>query len=457
MVLSSGNQGPYERLLAVIKRLTDQKKARESLSLYLGCGKQYVTNLLSAKFQMPLASFLKIADFLGIPASWLLDRAAPKAPPLPEDQLLLECEDPKLPANTFLDPLLWRLAAVQDLPVEKVDGLHCYRPVLEDLEEEATVDRHSALAKTEELANRLVRDLLTSPASGPLPSRRLGELAASLGLWANLQRSLGLRTLAVKALVEALPLARRSQDRWAYASCLQRASSAIYTLGRPDLACSLLDQAFRNYFEAGAHSEIKRLFVDRGVFLTAFTDSHAESIAAYSYALDVLPKSEWRHRASAFQGLALNYNRLGENEKALDNVLEAMATCSSEAYIFGCAKWRQGIILFDMGQFGAAKVAIREALDLLGRFSNAGDIALVSLDYAEALIRADHLQEANRLIEDVTRWLPELRQNPVLHRALSRFLDLARIGELRLAEVEHTRQTVQEWQNSRQAVALAVR
>ncbi len=448
MVLSSGSQGPYERLVDLIKRVTDQKKARESLSLYLGCGKQYATNLFSAKFQMPVSTLFKVADFYQIPASWMMDRAAPMAPPLPEDQLLLECEEPRLPANTFLDYLLMRLAGVEHLPVEKVDGLHCYRPVLEALEEEGAADRHSALQKTEELANRLVQDLLTYLPSGCLPSRRLSELAASLGLWANLQRSLGLRTLAVKALVEALPLARRSQDRWAYASCLQRASSAIYTLGRADIACGLLDQAFRNYFEVGADLELKRLFVERGVFLTALPNCYAESNAAYRYALDVLPKSEWRHRASALQGLALNHNRLGENEKALDYVLEAMATCSNEGYIFGCAKWRQGVILFDLGQFGPAKVAIREALNLLGRFSSAGDIALVSLDYAEALIRADHLQEANLLIEDVTRWLPELRHNPVLHRALSRFLDLARIGELKLTEVEHTRKTVQEWQSA---------
>lgn len=454
--MSSGSQGPYERLVDLIKRVTDQKKARESLSLYLGCGKQYATNLFSAKFQMPVSTLFKVADFYQIPASWMMDRAAPMAPPLPEDQLLLECEEPRLPANTFLDYLLMRLAGVEHLPVEKVDGLHCYRPVLADLEEERFVDRCAAQAKTEALAEHLLNELL-SIRPGVLPERRLGELAATLGLWGVIQRSLGFRTLAVKVLVAAFPIARRSDQAWAYASCLQRASYLIYSLGRPDLACGLLDQALWKYVEAGANLELKRLFADRGAFLSMIPHRSTEAIAAYQHALDILPESEWRNRASILQGLSYNFHSLGDNDKALQYAREAGATCLGECYILGCVKWREGVILFDMGQFGQAKSAIREALHLLGRFSNAGDIALVSLDYAEALIRADHLQEANLLIEDVTRWLPELRQNPVLHRALSRFLDLARIGELKLAEVSKTREAIQGWQNSSQEVALAVR
>jgi tetratricopeptide (TPR) repeat protein len=443
----------YEHLLKLLERLVDQKDVRIALAHYLGKGDRYITNLFSAKFKIPVTVLLDIAGFLGFAASWLIDKIAPRLPPLPEDQLLFVAEEGGFPADPFLDDLARRLALLKDLPVESKDGLCCYRPMLEALEEERLRDRLSVRVKAEALAEQLLGELLAA-GSGPLSGRRLSELAVTLSLWAAIQRSLGSRNLAAKALTAAFPIVRRSGKAWAFGICLRRAGYLLYDLGRPDLSCGLLDQALWHFLEDGSRLELMKVFVDRGAFLAALPDGSTESNRAYMQALEALPESEWINRASAWQGLAFNFHKAGKLDKALQYITEAKAACLEANYILGCVRWREGAILFDQGQFATAQTSMRDALNLMGRYSSAGDIALVALDYSEALIRADHLAEANQLIVDVTRWLPELRSNPLLHRALSRFLDLARIGELTLAEVENTRQTVEASKSDRQALAI---
>jgi tetratricopeptide (TPR) repeat protein len=444
----------YEQLLKLLERLVDQKDVRIALAHYLGKGDRYITNLFSAKFKIPVTVLLDIAGFLGFAASWLIDKIAPRLPPLPEDQLLFVAEEGGFPADPFLDDLVRRLALLKDLPVESKDGLCCYRPVLEALEEERLRDRQSVRAKAEALAEQLLGELL-SARPGPLPARRLGELAVTLSLWAAIQRNLGSRNLAAKAFIAAFPIVRRSGSAWAHGTCLRRAGYLFCDFDRPDLACGLLDQALWKFVEGHAHLDQMKIFVDRGVFLTALPDGSDEAIRSYRTALKILPETEWINRASASQGLALNFHNLGQLENALKYVTEAKSACLEENYILGSVKWREGAVLFEIGQFAQAQQAMREALHLMGRFSSAGDIALVALDYSEALIRAEHLAEASLLVEDVTRWLPELRSNPLLHRALSRFIDLARIGELKLAEVKIARQAVEAAKQNGQRAAVA--
>jgi tetratricopeptide (TPR) repeat protein len=271
-----------------------------------------------------------------------------------------------------------------------------------------------------------------------LPGRRLGELGATLALWATIQRTHGLRDLAIKAFQLAFPLTRRSRYAWAQGICHQRASHVLRDLGRPDLALELLNQALWRFDEADDSLARWRCYVDRGTHYSSLPDFE-ESTAAYEVALERLPLSDWRFRAGALQGLAYNLHRNGKLVAALGKLERGIAECREPSQITAFLKWRLAAVLFDLNRIAEAKAAFREALALMGQFTSAGDIALVAIDYAEALVRAGHHSESVTLANDVTRWLPELRSNGILHRALSDLIDLALLGKMGLAEVESAR------------------
>jgi tetratricopeptide (TPR) repeat protein len=437
----SRNHSGYGRLLETIQRIVIRMNILKTLSLHLGKGERYLTNLFSEPFNIHVTAVFEIADFCGVPVSWLLDKAKPRPPALPEDQLLLECEGARLPANLFLDTMASRLSHFEKMPVEKQEGLCCYRPLLDELEEERFFDRESAQSKTEALAELLFAEM-TATRCGPLSARRMGELGATIALWASIQRTHGLRDLAAKALIVAFPLVRRSGSAWAHGSCLQRASHVLRDFDRPDLAVAMLQEALTKFTTAEAWLEVWRTYVDRGTHYSSFPD-YAESTDAYEVALEHLPASDWRFRAGALQGLATNAHKQGKLIEAQALILRAVNECAKPNHITAFLRWREAAIHFDLGRIDDAVLGFHESLALMGKFASAGDIALVALDYAEVLLRAEKLNRFEILVREVTEWLPALRSNVILHRTFLSFVDLARLSQLSLADIESTRHKVE--------------
>jgi hypothetical protein len=121
-----------------------------------------------------------------------------------------------------------------------------------------------------------------------------------------------------------------------------------------------------------------------------------------------------------------------------------MSECAAPNHITAFLRWREAAILFELGDQEAGIAAFHDAIGLLGRFASAGDIALASLDYAEVLLRSERVGHFSALVREVTQWLPALRTNPILHRTLMNFIDLARFGDLSLEDVELARLKVRD-------------
>lgn len=434
----SRSREAYERLLDLVKSVVVRKNLLKPLSLHLGKHERYLTNLFSEKFSITVETLFEIAASCGLPVSWLLDRAAPQTPPLPESQMLFEYQG-TLPDNAFLDEVVWRLAQLDRSMVQEQPGLICYRPLLESLEEERLLDRLAVLNKVEELTQRLLTELREK--SGAVPSRRLGELAASLALWATIQRTQGHLGLAVKAFLSAFPLVRRSEYAWAQGICFQRASHLIRELDRPDLALAFINEAQCQFTIAEAWQEVWRVYVDRGTHYSTFP-AFPESTAAYLVALEHLPASDWRYRAGAFQGLSTNAHRQKRLSEAREYLERGLQECRQPSLITAYLRWREAAILADLGQSRESLSAFQVSLNQMGHFASAADIALVCLDYAEALLRSNQIGHFKALVRDATQWLPALRSNASLHRVLAAFIDNVRLGDVSLEDIDAARRKV---------------
>ena len=421
-----------------IKRRAEDHSSLKQVSCELGKASSYLGNLISENGNLSVPTTLKIAEILNVPPTDFFAR--PQAPLLPEQQLHLEREEAVLPANPFLDELEPRLVALLEIEVAAAAPVSSNRPLLDLLEYERFRNRAGAKEQAEVLALQWVKELeATAPA--PLPGRRLAELAAALALWATIQRTYGFRDLAVKALMQAFPLARRSRDAWALGITYQRASFVLRDLDRPDLTLEFLNEALWQFDAIDAKAERWRCFVDRGTHLSSLHDFD-RSQAAYKVALQHLSSDDWRNRAGAFQGLAYVFQEKRLYHDALEMTERGLKECQEEGLVMGFLKWQQGAALFELQQPIRSRACFREALGLVGQYASAGDLALVALDYAEVLQRAGLYSECFTLVADVTRWLPELRSNPILHRILMDFLDLVRLGKLNLAKIESTRTKV---------------
>lgn len=441
--IDPGKDPYYRAALQRLKSLLQDEAELSRLSLALGKSSRYLSNVFSEGGNLPLSCVLQLSQLTGIPAEVFFENIGPKRIWLPEELLHRERErgTKVKQESAFLTGLAPRIERLKGAKVDPVvPGRR--RTVLDPLEDERFRNRQGAMQQTEALVEDLTVECETRAAKGVLPGPRLGELSGAIALWATIQRTLGLRNLAINAFQLSFPLARLSQDSWSNGTNHQRAAHVFHDLGRPDLALELLAEALWHYDTIDDSTDRWRCFVDRGVFLDRLPDP-SNAASSFHVALAHLSEQEWRFRAGAFQGLAY----LAHSSHRLDDAVlfakRGIAECREVDNILAFLKWRLAATLFDLGKSLDAKEAFRESLSLVGKFGSAGDIALVALDYAEVLLRSGQHSEFTVLVAEVTRWLPSLRANTVLHRAMSNLLDLSRLGQLSLVEIQKTRAKVE--------------
>lgn len=442
--IEPGDDPNYKAALERLKSLLQDEAELSPLSLALGRSSRYLSNLFSEEGTLALHQLLKLSQLTGIPSAVFLENMGPKRAWLPEQLLHRERERGAKTAQdspflTELAPRLERLKAAQVEPA--VPGRRS--TVLDALEDERFRNRQGAMKKTEALVEEITVDLESRATKGKLPGPRLGELSAAIALWATIQRTLGLRNLAINAFQLSFPLARQSQDAWANGTNHQRAAHVLRDFNRADLALDFISEALWRFEAIDSSVDRWRCFVDRGAFC-GHQMAYADSDASYKTALEFLPKSEWRHRAAAFQGLANNAHFRGFCGEAKTLAELGISECLEDNNILAYLKWRHAVVLFELKQIPAAKASFLESLSLMGQFGSAGEVALLVLDYAEVLTSVGCFADGIELASNVTRWLPNYRSNPILHRAMSELLDVIRLGKLSLAKVNETRERIKK-------------
>lgn len=433
----------YKAALQRLKSLLQDEAELSRLSLALGKSSRYLSNVFSEGGNLPLSCVLQLSQLTGIPAEVFLQNVGPKRIWLPEELLHRERErgTKVKQESAFLVELTPRIEKLKTAEVKPVSP-GSRSTLLDHLEDERFRNRLGAMQQTEALLGELTDEVEARAVKGPLPGPRLGELSAGIALWATIQRTLGFRNLAVQAFQLSFPLARHARDSWASGTNHQRAAHVFHDLNRSDLALEFLAEALWHFDAIDSSTDRWRCYVDRGTFLDGLLEFEAAK-ASFEVALRLLPPGEWRWRAGSFQHLALGAQKQGKLKESLEFGKQGLAECREMDLVAAFLMWRHAAVLAEMKQGEDARRAFQASLELVGKFGSAGDFALVALDFAEYLQRSGNAEECLVLATDVARWLPELRANPILHRTMSDFLDLIRLGRLTLALVQETRAKVE--------------
>lgn len=429
----------FELFKKKLRRLLRLEGLLKELDLELGKSRGYLSNLLSGDTTIAVRFLYELCQKFGWSPGFLFRQGITQPFDDPVAILLSRREQPKLPSCDFLDQLRPRCAELLAGKGEKVpvaSELH----LLEALEEKRFGDCRAAQDGVEELAFGIVYSL--EGLDGPKPRKRIGELAATLALWATIQRQRGFRDLAISAFALAFPLAKSSRDGWALGTCYQRAAYLLRDLGRPDFGFHFLRDAVLQFSGGENLLHAWRCQVDIGCMLGS-CELYEESNEAYELALERLPGSDWRFRAGALQGLGVNAQIQGMPERARGFLASAARECRQEDLISGHIKWARAKVELDLGASSSCLKRYSDATELLVRVGSSADLALVCLDYAEALLQLNQQARLAPLLCEIAGWLPKLRANPILCRAFDKVVDLARSARIGLAEIEVARVDVQ--------------
>lgn len=434
----------YSAFLEDLKRQLRLRGTLQDASLALGFGPRYLYDVLNGEKEgHPLTAklYLRLVRMYGLsfPSSirTLQQRSFDKPVEILQDHR--EASTP--PFSAFLSRIKRRVGVLLHGEASaEVPGISV-APLLATIEEQRYGDRLSAQEAAQKLAYETLKRLESG--EGPKPAKEVGELAATLALWATIQRQRGFRDLAIEAFAFAFPLARHAKDSWALGCCYQRAGYLLRDFDRPDLGYGFVTEAIGHFSASRSQLDAWKCLMDRANMLLS-NGNVPESISEYQNSLLVLPGSEWRCRVGALQGLGVNYQLQGKSEQARDSLAAALSECRKVDSFVGHIKWASAKVEADLREPEKALNLFHQATELLARFGSAGDVALVCLDHAELLLSLKRYRELVQVVAGVGRWLPQLHANSMLCRAFATFVDLARAARLELAELENTRKAVTE-------------
>jgi tetratricopeptide (TPR) repeat protein len=434
---------PYDDVdfLKDLKRQLRLHGTLKQHAIGLGLHERFFYKVLARKIRLPVDIYLKLVQTydLCLPASFktLEQRTFDK----PVEILLAQREQKELASNAFLGRLSSRIFRLLACEIDGAAKGRSVRAILAELEELRFGDRLAAQKGAEKLAHSILHDL--EETKGPKPAGELGELAATLALWATIQRSRGFRDLALNAFTMAFPLARRSGDHWSLGSWYQRAAYLLRDLDRPDLGFDFLGEALNHYSAGQSQIDTWKCLMDRGLMLGS-QGKFVESNNVYEISLQRLPGSEWRFRVGAYQGLSVNSQLQGNFEAARSHLASAIGECRKQDLVLAHLKWISARIEAELGHHERSTRLFQEALEQLSHFGSAADVALVCLDQAELFLKLQQYPALVQLVAGVAKWLPKLYANPMLCRAFERFVDLARVARIGLADLENTKAEIRE-------------
>ena len=234
---------------------------------------------------------------------------------------------------------------------------------------------------------------------------------------------------AEHAFVVGLEIARKRQDSLAEGDLLQRSGYMHAAQGNYRAALLAAREAALTFLLAGDLERVGRTLVDQGMFNVYLGKTRA-AIEAYGAALSYLGEGDVSNRFSAYQGLGVAHEALGELEEASLWVSKALELGGEvEKYLLGNLHWLQGTIALRLDRLDVAERAFREAIEAF-QGVNAADTALVTIELVRLLLQDGRAENAYETAASMLRLLEPLRRqrNRVISAAIADLLRHGRRG-----------------------------
>lgn len=339
--------------------------------------------------------------------------------------------------SPFLAKLDGWLETIEGLELAGSARSPVWRPVVLALEEERLHDWRNLRRRLERLTLHSARKLSRQETVSHI---ELADLAILLAAWAAVQRVAGLRGFVIDGLTRAFALAERSEDLWTEAFCLQKAAYLGHDLGHDYQALGLIRDAAENLMEVGSPDDLARLAVDRGYFCF-YCGQVRKAQRLFEFGLRKLELGQRLYRASAHLALARILRERGDLASARGELEKAIKIHTPVSIEAAYVMWEAAEHEKEAGAFDRAEPYYREALGLFGKFGKASDIAFVSLDYAELLLKSGRMPEMKNLVAEVLGWLAPLAAvKSSLHSPFENLSALLALGSLSLNELDNVRQ-----------------
>jgi tetratricopeptide (TPR) repeat protein len=161
--------------------------------------------------------------------------------------------------------------------------------------------------------------------------------------------------------------------------------------------------AIARYVDGGNSVGIARAQVDRGIF-TSHMGYFERSNRAFFQALESLPASEKKNRATSLNGLAHNHAEQGAAERAT-HFARKCAKISVDPLNSAKLEWSRGAICAKLKNYGEARSHLETALATLQAIAPV-DASLVTIDICEVCLLTGQSAEAYREARSLRRRNP---------------------------------------------------
>jgi tetratricopeptide (TPR) repeat protein len=234
---------------------------------------------------------------------------------------------------------------------------------------------------------------------------------------------------AEHAIQAGLEVARKAGDLVAEGDLLQRSGYIFADRGDSHRALEVAREAAATHLLVDNLPGAGRALVDQGIF-NVYLDRPRVAIAAYRSALKHLVEDDLRNRISAFQGLGVAHELLGELEEASVALDDALALGHGmEDFYRGKVCWLQGSLALRLGRQQQAEGAFRQAIDAFQNIQPV-DTALVTIELVRLQLLKGKPEEAYETATSMLKLLEPLRQekNRFISAAIADLLRHGRSG-----------------------------
>ena len=245
-----------------------------------------------------------------------------------------------------------------------------------------------------------------------------------LAVYGSARRAQARLEEAREALLFAQELADRCGDRGLAADVLQRLGVVCAYEGNIHLALLCAKQACYEHQMMGNVRGEARTWVDQGEYYFHLGQLD-HSITAHKRALVYLPEDEVRNRFTAYQMLALLYQRQKDLAEALNYVkfAETLGPRVAKA-LLGRLIWTKAEIASTLADYGLAERCYAEALEIF-RTRSPIDAALASVEQARVQVLQGKFAEARETTKAMMSLLRYLEKNRLVGAVLIQLSQIA--------------------------------
>lgn len=289
--------------------------------------------------------------------------------------------------------------------------------------------RFSKLPVAQAKLEALVRLGIALCAKTPRPRSAYCDLACALASLAVVYRTAGRLDDALDTLMLAWPLAMVPGVPHVEGIWNQKAAYLAAYLNRTDLGLDFARRAAVHFIEAEAEEDQARSLVDLG-FLCSRAGQSEEACQQLRRALKVLPVSDREYRLAAHQILAGEYANLGLAPEAIRELNQAEELIAEHDQLLRASlSWGRARLLVAEGDMPNAVPAFEVALRLLRAHGSPSDVAEVTLDYAELLLRQKSRPELTTLAAGCATYFGGIECDRQVREAMEDFVALVKMEQ----------------------------